>query len=108
MRLRGPPPSGFVWHSLHSTPSFFAKRLCANAGAAPIAATVTTVTTTTEAAAATERIDGCCSRFVPSYNGAMARYDDARGEIARRKWTWLVTGGAGFIGSHLVEHLVKL
>ena len=38
----------------------------------------------------------------------MTRYDDVRGEIAREKRTWLVTGGAGFIGSHLVEHLVKL
>ncbi len=38
----------------------------------------------------------------------MARYDDVRSEIARRRWTWLVTGGAGFIGSHLVEHLVAM
>ncbi len=38
----------------------------------------------------------------------MTRYDDVRGEIARRRWTWLVTGGAGFIGSHLAAHLKEL
>ena len=38
----------------------------------------------------------------------MTRYDDVRREIAAHKRTWLVTGGAGFIGSHLVEHLQAL
>ena len=38
----------------------------------------------------------------------MTRYDDVRGEIAQSRRTWLVTGGAGFIGSHLVEHLRSL
>lgn len=34
--------------------------------------------------------------------------DPLRGELAARPRTWLVTGSAGFIGSHLVETLLRL
>lgn len=35
-------------------------------------------------------------------------YDLLREELRARPRTWLVTGAAGFIGSHLVEHLLRL
>jgi len=35
-------------------------------------------------------------------------YDDAQQRIKARPRTWLVTGAAGFIGSHLAESLLKL
>lgn len=38
----------------------------------------------------------------------MAKYDDVRESLRRVQRTWLVTGCAGFIGSHLVETLLKL
>jgi UDP-N-acetylglucosamine 4-epimerase len=36
------------------------------------------------------------------------RYEEVRGRIQSAPRTWLVTGAAGFIGSHLVEHLLTL
>ena len=38
----------------------------------------------------------------------MARYDDVRTALRQNPRTWLVTGAAGFIGSHLVETLLDL
>ena len=38
----------------------------------------------------------------------MTRIDDVKSEIAHGTRTWLVTGGAGFIGSHLTEALLGL
>ena len=38
----------------------------------------------------------------------MNNYETARQRISSRRRTWLVTGAAGFIGSHLAEHLLHL
>jgi UDP-N-acetylglucosamine 4-epimerase len=38
----------------------------------------------------------------------MSRYDDVRAALRATPRTWLVTGAAGFIGSHLVETLLSL
>jgi len=38
----------------------------------------------------------------------MSRLDEVRDELRRAPRTWLVTGAAGFIGSHLVEELLRL
>ena len=38
----------------------------------------------------------------------MRTYDDAQQRIKARPRTWLVTGVAGFIGSHLAENLLRL
>src|SRR5512136_2283584 len=38
----------------------------------------------------------------------MGRYDDVRKQLQADPKSWLVTGCAGFIGSNLVEHLLKL
>ena len=38
----------------------------------------------------------------------MSKYDDLKQELMNEQSTWLVTGAAGFIGSNLVETLLKL
>jgi len=45
---------------------------------------------------------------VKSHNAKMARYEQVRQRIRATPRTWLVTGAAGFIGSHLLETLLKL
>jgi UDP-N-acetylglucosamine 4-epimerase len=43
-----------------------------------------------------------------SENPGMAGYEETLERIRTRPHTWLVTGAAGFIGSHLLEALLKL
>jgi UDP-N-acetylglucosamine 4-epimerase len=38
----------------------------------------------------------------------MTRYKQVQTELRQNPKTWLVTGVAGFIGSHLLETLLKL
>jgi UDP-N-acetylglucosamine/UDP-N-acetylgalactosamine 4-epimerase len=38
----------------------------------------------------------------------MSRYDELKQELSGKQHTWLVTGAAGFIGSNLVETLLRL
>jgi UDP-N-acetylglucosamine 4-epimerase len=38
----------------------------------------------------------------------VTKYEEVQDRIKRRPRTWLVTGAAGFIGSHLLESLLKL
>jgi len=38
----------------------------------------------------------------------MTRYEELRDHLARRQHRWLVTGVAGFIGSHLLDALLRL
>ena len=38
----------------------------------------------------------------------MSHYDDLKGKISKESKTWLITGVAGFIGSNLLETLLKL
>lgn len=41
-------------------------------------------------------------------NNASSRYQSLRESLPNRPKTWLITGVAGFIGSNLLEHLLKL
>src|SRR5436305_5543723 len=38
----------------------------------------------------------------------MNRYDDLEHSLRRRPRRWVITGAAGFIGSHLLEALLRL
>ena len=38
----------------------------------------------------------------------MSRFDALKTELTAQPATWLITGVAGFIGSNLLEHLLKL
>ncbi len=38
----------------------------------------------------------------------MTRYEKVKTQLLNKQYTWLVTGCAGFIGSNLIEHLLKL
>lgn len=38
----------------------------------------------------------------------MSRYNEVKNELRINRKTWLITGVAGFIGSNLLEHLLKL
>lgn len=38
----------------------------------------------------------------------MTRYDEVKEHLATHQYKWLVTGVAGFIGSNLLEHLLRL
>ena len=38
----------------------------------------------------------------------MSRIDDVRADLQARPAAWLITGAAGFIGSNLLEALLKL
>ncbi|GLX81313.1 NAD-dependent epimerase/dehydratase family protein [Thalassotalea eurytherma] len=38
----------------------------------------------------------------------MTRYEEVKTQLLNKQYTWLVTGCAGFIGSNLIEHLLKL
>ena len=38
----------------------------------------------------------------------MSRYDDVKSHLLNNRSTWLITGVTGFIGSNLLETLLKL
>ena len=38
----------------------------------------------------------------------MSKYDEVRDELRQRRRRWLITGAAGFIGSNLLEALLRL
>ena len=38
----------------------------------------------------------------------MPRYDEVKSDLLKNRSTWLITGVAGFIGSNLLETLLKL
>ncbi len=44
----------------------------------------------------------------PERGKAVRTYEEVQDRIRSRPRTWLVTGAAGFIGSHLLETLLKL
>ncbi len=38
----------------------------------------------------------------------MSKFEEVKTDLAKKSQSWLVTGAAGFIGSHIVFHLLKL
>ena len=48
-----------------------------------------------------------CSQQLPNWK-SMTRYDEVKADLQANPKTWLITGVAGFIGSNLLETLLKL
>src|SRR5437879_5981456 len=51
---------------------------------------------------------GCCGGEITEGPMGMTTYEAVQGRVRTRPRTWLVTGVAGFIGSNLLETLLKL